>query len=176
MYINPRIKKFFGLIFAVVMIVVAIVLVIKNPGPEHIEDTNGPDNYALQQITPEDVVAQEMGARGGLTTEEKKFGFAGISVSKGLKYSCKQFTDVSQVYTSTIFKGSDILVRLEDFRIESGNFAFFVILDGEIVAELRPDESGRVDYTFENVEDTGCLEYVIAGESANFQFSVPQGW
>ena len=53
-----KIKKTLLSIFAVVLVGVAAVWMLLNPGPEHIEDTNGADNYSLQQITPRDVIAK----------------------------------------------------------------------------------------------------------------------
>ena len=48
-------KLFWG-VFAVVIIVVGVLWMIKNPAPEHIEDTNGAENCTLTQITEEDVI------------------------------------------------------------------------------------------------------------------------
>ena len=50
---------------------------------EHIEDTNGPDNYALAVITDEDIVKQEMGALNvGLSKDALATGvtFAALNV------------------------------------------------------------------------------------------------
>ena len=173
---NIRLNNKLAGLLAAVLVIAGGVWMIMNPGPEHIEDTNGPDNYALQQITEQDVVAMEMGERGGLTKEESKMSIAGFSVSSGVEYSCKKFTGVSRLYSCTLFKGSDIHIQLANFRVESGNFAFCVVFDGEIVAELTPDEFGTVDFLMENVEKIGDLHYVIAGESANFTFTTFSDW
>lgn len=168
-------KKLWGL-FAVVLIVVFVAWAIFNPGPEHIEDTNGPDDYSLQQITEEDVLAQEMGNRGGLSQSKTQWEFGNISISDGVQYSCRKFTGVYLLNTCTIFKGSDIHVYLSDFQISSGNFAFYVALDGKIVGEVKPDEYGCAELVIENIEESGTLEYIIAGESANFRFIAPSSW
>ena len=173
---NEKIKKTLALIFAVVMVVVFLVWSYLNPGPEHIEDTNGADNYALQQITEEDVVAVKMGSRGALATTEKSWDFGVLQWSNGVEYSCKKFTGVERLYSCTIFKGSDIYIYLADFYVESGNFAFYVVLDGEIIHTITPDTMGSVDCTIRNIEETGTLEYIIAGESANFSFKLPMDW
>ena len=169
-------KRGLRLLLAIAFVVVVVVWLIKNPGPEHIEDTNGLDNYALQQITAEDVVANKMGCRGGLSTSKSHWGIAGINVSSGTKYSCKKFTGVSQLYMATVFAGSDVHVYLSDFRVNSGNFAFYVVLDGEIVGEVKPDDAGVAELIVENIDKTATLEYIIAGESANFEFTAPTEW
>ena len=109
-------------IFGAVLLISAAAWMILNPGPEHIEDTNGPENFALQQITEEDVVAAKMGTRGGPSTSEIHWDFGPLNVSSGMKYSGKKFTGVYRLYTATFFKGSDIHVFLADFQINGGNF------------------------------------------------------
>lgn len=144
-----------------------------NPGPEHIEDTNGADNYTLQTITEEDVVNQEMGSRGTFRTIEAHFEIAGWSVSDGIRYSSDKFTGVDLIYSTTLFAGSDIYVTLAEYEIKEGNFAFYIVFDGEVVGEIEPGDGAYSEFLLENVDKTGTLEYVIAGESASFEFLAP---
>lgn len=171
--INPKIKNILWGVFAVVMVIVLVVCIFMNPGPEHIEDTNGAQNFALQTITEQDVVEQKMGSRGTVSEKKSSFNFAGIGVSDGTKYSSKKFTGVSSIYTTTIFKGSDIYINLSEYIIEEGNFAFYVVFDGEVVGKVEPTDNGISEFLLENVDKTGALEYVIAGESASFKFIAP---
>jgi hypothetical protein len=163
-------------IFAVVFVVVAVIWFATSPSPEHIEDTNGADNYSLQRITKQDVIEQKMGSRGSVSESELKFNFGSLTVSDGTKYSSGKFTGVYRLYTATLFKGSDIHVMLGDFKIREGNFAFYVVFDGKVVGQVEPGESGLSEFILENVDKTASLEYVIAGESADFEFVVPTGW
>ena len=133
MNLNPKIKNALWIVFAVVMVVICVVLLIVNPGPEHIEDTNGADNYSLQSITEQDVVDQKMGARGTVREIEAHIEIAGWSVSDGIRYSSDKFTGVDMIYSTTLFKGSDIHVTLAEFEIKEGNFAFYIVFDGEVV-------------------------------------------
>ncbi len=48
------------IIFAVVMAVVGGYFFLTG-GMEHIEDANGPDNYALVAITDENIIKRDMG-------------------------------------------------------------------------------------------------------------------
>lgn len=159
-------------VFAVVLVAVFAIWMIANPGPDHIEDTNGADNYSLQRITEQDVIDQQMGSRGTVTKSETRFNFGSVGVSDGKKYSSDKFTGVYVVGTpSTIFKGSDIHVMLGEFKIKAGNFAFFIVFDGKVVGKVEPDKDGGFsEFILENVNKTGSLEYVIAGESASFEF------
>lgn len=151
------------------LIVIFAVWFILNPAPEHIEDTNGADNYTLQQITRQNIIKQDMGTRGTVKEKEHQLDLGAFNVSSGRKYSSKKFTGVNLVYSSTIFKGSDIYVSLADFKINSGNFGFYIVFDGEIVGQVTPETS---EFRLDNIEKTASLEYVIAGESANFSFVV----
>ena len=50
------------------------------------------------------------------------------------------------------------------------------MFDGQIVGQVLPDDSGFSEFILENIEKSGTLEYVIAGESADFQFIAPSEW
>lgn len=174
---SEKMKKIFGIAVVIAVVGAVAAWMILNPGPEHIEDTNGADDYSLQTITEEDVVKCEMGSRGGLAESTSNLSVGGIQISDGIEYSCKKFTGVHRLYTCTIFKGSDIHVSLVDFKIKSGNFAFYVVLDGEIYGQVKPAEDGGFsEFILDSVEKSGTLEYIIAGESANFSFVSPTEW
>ena len=174
---SEKLKKILGIAVVIAVVGAVSAWMILNPGPEHIEDTNGADDYSLQTITEEDVVKCEMGTRGGLTETRSNLSAGGIEISDGIEYSCNKFTGVYRLYTCTVLKGSSIYVDLVDFQIRSGNFAFYVVLDGKIVGEVKPaKDGGYTEFTLDNVEKTGTLEYIIAGESANFSFISTTEW
>lgn len=174
--LNAKIKKILWGIFAVVLVVVCGIWFLLSPSPEHIEDTNGADNYALQTITEQDVIAFDMGTKGAISESEINFDFGGLGVSNGTKYSSEKFTGVYLLNTCQIFKGSDIYVHLAEYDIKEGNFAFYVVFDGEVIGQVEPDEFGMAEFLLEDVDKNGTLEYIIAGESANFTFTAPIGW
>ena len=173
---TEKIKNIFWIIFAVALVALIAGWSFFNPGPEHIEDTNGPENYTLQQITEDDVVSLKMGSRGGLAETESHLYIGPLDISDGVKYSCDKFTGVHRLYTATIFKGSDIHIYLSNFKIKSGNFAFYVVIDGKIVGEVKPNVVGSAEFLLENIEKTADVEYIIAGESADFEFVAPLNW
>ena len=154
---------------AALIVVVVIAGFLFFPRMEHIADTNGADNYSLQTITEQDVVEQKLGTKGSVSKSEVKIG----NISSGVKYSSKKFTGVYRLYTATLFKGSDIYVDLAGFEIKEGNFAFYVVFDGEVVGKIEPDDFATTEFTLKNVEKTASLEYFIAGESASFEFIAP---
>lgn len=176
MILNEKIKNKLWGVFAIVIVAAFVIWMLINPAPQHIEDTNGADNYSLQQITKQDVVANKIGSRGGPNTKETRITLSIGEMSSGIKYYSRKFTGVYVLHTTTIFKGSDIYLNLSDFQINDGNFAFYVVLDGEIIGEVKPDEFNTAEFLVENVNKTGSLEYIIAGESANFKFTTTTEW
>ena len=168
-------NKLWG-VFAVVLVTVAAVWMIANPGPEHIEDANGAEDHSLAVITQQDIVEHKMGSRGGISVGESGMDIGNISISKGIKHSSKKFTGVYPLYACTLFKGSDIYVRLSNFEVNSGNFAFCIVFDGQVIGTAEPDEFGTAEFRLDNVEKTGTLEYILAGESANFKFFASEEW
>ena len=173
MNLNPKIKNILWSIFAVAIVAVCVIMFVLNPGPEHIEDTNGADNYNLQTLTEQDVVDQKMGSRGTVREVEFPIEIAGVTISDGIRYSSDKFTGVDMLYSTTLFKGSDIHVTLAEFEIKEGNFAFYIVFDGEVVGKIMPGDGAYSEFLLENVDKTGTLEYVIAGESASFEFLAP---
>lgn len=167
---NEKLKNKLWIALAVVMIAVFAVIALLNPAPEHIEDTNGPSNYSLETITKADIAAAKMGCRGGLSKSESGIQLGPIGISSGIKYSCNKFTGVYLLHSSHYFKGSDIFVDLYDYRVDSGNFGFYIVLDGEVIGQAEPDEFGHASFLCENIEEGGTVEFVIAGESADFSF------
>ena len=176
MNIDIKNKKPLYIIGAVALAVVIGIYMFAAPLPDHIEDKNGADDYSLHTIKERDIVDKEMGSRGGVGTKKSKFSFGNVSVSDGVKYYCKKFTGVQLMYSAYLFKGSDIHLQLTEFKIEEGNFGFYIVFDGEVVGQVESDEFGNAEFLLENVEKSGTLEYVIAGESANFSFVSDTEW
>ena len=169
-------KNSFWIVFVIVLVAVFVIWMFISPSPEHIEDTNGADNFSLQQISEKDVVDLKMGTKGTLSTSETHYEFAGLEVSDGITYSSKKFTGVYLLHSYTAFKGSDIYVYLADFQRYEGNFAFYIVLDGKIIGEVEPDEFGVAEFLYENIDKNASVEYVLAAESASFSFIAPYEW
>ncbi len=149
------------LILVIIIIVVAIGgFMLLTSDLEHIEDTNGPDNYRLQQITDENIVNMDMGALN--------VGKSNNTITNMTKISSDKFTGVYEVLYINLIGKSDFLLNLYDLNVKSGNFKMVVVHDGKIVKTM----------TEENYEETlledinGTVSLVIAGESADFSFEM----
>ncbi len=125
---------------------------------EHIEDTNGADNYNLQQITDDNIINMDVGA---LNVGRKK-----SAVSETVTYSSDKFTGVTEIFTENMVSNRfDITVN--HVSVKSGNFKMVLVYNDEIVHEFKLNELTQ-DFTLKNVKGTISLR--IAGESADFMF------
>ena len=126
---------------------------------EHIEDTNGPDNYRLQQITDYDIINRDMGALN-LTIKDQMLSSLPLVTSK-------KFTGVADVYTTNVW-GNRLDITLYTTEVKSGNLRIVLIHNDEIVHEFRLNELSET-YTLQNPD--GFVALREAGESAEFKFS-----
>lgn len=127
---------------------------------EHIEDTNGPDNYALTTITDENIINQDIGA----LNVKKSTGI----LNDGITFSSNQFTGVYQVFQTNFLFDSVFLMDIAGFVVNEGNFKMAVVNDGEIIATVEPGLFATCDLSDLN----GSFALVIAGESADFEFTL----
>lgn len=157
------IKNILWGIFAIVMVVICAVLFL-NDDLEHIEDTNGADDYSLTTITDENIINMDTGSIGGPKISK------GILNGNMVEFSADKFTGVYEILYDNLIGSSDFTLSLSSFTVNSGNFKMVVVHDNEIVATLEPDTF--VDYSLEDV--SGNVSLIIAGESASFNFSMSE--
>ena len=161
MKLSEKTKKIVSIAAAVVLVVVAGAWLLFD-GIEHIEDTNGPDDYSLQTITEENIIKMDMGSIGGPNISR------GILTGDTVEFSAKKFTGVYEILYDNFIGKSDFQLDLTNYYIKGGNFKLVVVHDDEIVAELEPGM--LVEYRLEDVK--GYVSLRIVGESASFTFSM----
>lgn len=126
---------------------------------EHIEDTNGPDNYRLQEITDYNIINMDIGALNYTVRDQALSNLPLVTSDK--------FTGVADVYTSNIW-GNRFDITLYTTEVKSGNMRIVLIHNDEIVHEFKLNELTET-YTLQN--PNGFVALRIAGESADFKFS-----
>ncbi len=159
---SKNIKNVLWGVFAVVLIVVCVVWFL-NSNLEHIEDTNGVDDYSLTTITDENIINMDTGALG---VETNKNALTGDTI----EFSSEKFTGVYEILYDNYIAPSDFELNLTSFTVDKGNFKMVVVHNDKIVATLEPDM--LVDYILEDV--TGTVSLRIVGESAAFSFCMTQ--
>lgn len=128
------------------------------------EDTNGEDDYTLQTITDENIIALDIGA-SGLSYSEDSLDGATISS----EFSAKSFNGVERIFFANYILPSDVCVYIGTMDVRSGNFKLAVVNDDEIIHEFAPDTFGETFY-FEDI--TGDFSICVAGEDAAFSFFI----
>lgn len=160
---NVQTKKTLTMIGALVLAVVAGAWIIFG-GTDHIEDTNGAEDFSLQTITDEDIVNMSTGAIGGPKISRS------LLTGDTVEFSSEKYTGVSEIFYDNFILPSDFEVDLSGFVVNGGNFKMVVVHNDKIVATLEPDLF--VDYILEDV--TGTVSLRISGESASFAFSMSE--
>ena len=151
-------NKLFVPVILIVVIIAGIMLF--NTDLEHIEDTNGADNFELQTITDEDIAKIEMGSLNvGVSTN---------NITNMNEISSSKFTGVYEVLYTNLIGKSDFLLNIYDFQVNGGNFKMVVVHDGEIVHTITPENAEG--FLLEDI--SGTVSLVIAGESADFSFKM----
>lgn len=136
---------------------------------EHIEDTNGPDDYSLAVITDEEIAAKgKKMCVGGPNTSSSKTTFLGMTTTSGTTYFSDKFSGVRLMDTWNII-GGDLVFSLYDYEVTAGNFQMCIVHDGQVISTIEPTEDGYVYFAMEDVEP-GVYDLYIAGESAAFEF------
>lgn len=129
--LNPKQSKILWIVLAIAIIAYCGYFFLTGD-LKHIEDTDGPDNYALSTITDENIINQDMGA----LNVNKSTGL----LSDGITFSSKKFTGVYRVFLTNFWFDSDFRVDLTNFYVNSGNFRMCIVNDGEIIGEVEPGE------------------------------------
>jgi len=142
----------------VLAVVVAVWLFGSGTGP--IEDTNGPDDYSLNTITDANIINRDIGAMN----VSKESGL----LNDGITFSSKNFSGVYEIFLTNFLGKSDFLMDVTGFDVTKGNFKMAVVNNDQIIAVVEPGMFAEC-----YLEDlTGSLSLRIAGESAEFTFSL----
>lgn len=141
-------------------LVLALVLLggLASCGPEHIEDTNGAENFELQEITDENICKLDIGALYYVRSES--------IIADTVTYKSNKFSGVSEVFSENIITNR-FEITVNHARVDAGNFKMVLCVDDEIVHTFALNE---LTQTFVLEDVCGTVSLRIAGESARFQF------
>ena len=161
---TKSLKNVLWWVFAIAMVVICVVLFLLDD-TEPIEDTNGADNFALQVITDQNIIQQDMGMVGGIKIHKDIIG-------DGVTISSDSFTGIHEVLYDNYVLPSDFHLELTNLTVTGGNFRAVIVNEDKIVGELEfnSEDDPFIDSWLEDV--TGKVELVLAGESAAFSFSM----
>ena len=154
---NKKLKDLVILVLAAAFVAVACIWIFSD-GLEHIEDTNGPDNYNLTTITDENIINRDIGSRN--------MSMSSGLFDDGITFSSDKFTGVYEVFLTNFIAPSDLLLELDNYHITEGNFKMVIVCNDEIIFTFEP---GMFSECYLQGL-TGTVALRIAGESAAFTF------
>lgn len=152
-----KLKKIILPVLALIFVVVGCIWIFSSD-LEHIEDTNGADNYSLQQITDSNIINMDIGSLNYTESTNR--------ITNTTTYSSDKFTGVAEIFMTNI-KGNRFDITINHAQVNSGNFKIVLVHNDEIVHEFKLNELMQ-SYTLEN--PNGDVSLRIAGESADFEF------
>ena len=150
-------KKILPIAIAAILVVAMAVWFIMDK-PEHIEDTNGADNYSLQTITDENICRLDVSALNVVEDDN--------IVGEAVTYKSKKFSGVYEVFTENIVTNR-YEITVNHAKVNAGNFKMVLCVDDKIVHTFKLNELSQT-FVLENVK--GSVSLRIAGESADFMF------
>ena len=158
--------------WAVIPIVLVLIIgFFFLPKMEHIDDTNGPDDFSLATLTEEDIFAKTLSCTGGPNMATGRITLpGGWELSNGVKLYADKFSGVADILWVDYILPSDFSLDLDHFSVEGGNFRMMVINEGKIIAEIEPGDD--ISLLIENITGATCVR--IAGESASFTIAMSE--
>ena len=154
---KQKTKNILWALFALVMVIVFTMLFLNND-LEHIEDTNGPDDYTLQTITDENICKMDIGALNVRIQE--------ALIGDTITYESNCFSGVYEVFYENIITNR-FEISVNHAKVSAGNYKMVICLDDKIVHTFSLNELTQT-FVLEDVKGTISLR--IAGESADFMF------
>lgn len=146
----------FTLVAAAVILVVMLFL---GNGVEHIEDTNGAEDFSITTITDEQILAINCESVG---MGKKSSIFSGDTVT----YYSNKFTGVYELYYTEVLASTGMSITVNHAEVTAGNARIVVIMEGEIIHDFALNELTQT-YLIENPK--GRVSLRIVGESAAFE-------
>lgn len=152
------IKKYKGIIYSVLSIclIILIVLWFHDPGFEHIEDTNGIDNYSLNTITDRNIIK---------LNSDPLYETDNDNTTNDSKLSLIKFSGVMEIHGKD-YNNESLQIDLKNLKIIEGNLQAVLLVDNKIIHKFNPNESNQ-SFKLDNI--SGYVALRIAGESAKFE-------
>ncbi len=151
-------KKLKYIIYSVlsVCLIILVVLWFYDPKFEHIEDTNGINNYSLNIITDRNIIKLNSGPLYETDND---------NTTNDSKLSLIKFSGVMEIHGKE-YNNESLQIDLKNLKIIEGNLQAVLLVDNKIIHKFNPNESNQ-SFKVDNI--SGYVALRIAGESAKFE-------
>ena len=172
-YITKSVLFAVGISLAIVLTLIAVVIVLVTSKSDFI-DTNGPDNYALTEITREDIL-KSSNTCSVFMSSEKHWGYS--TRITGKIYGGDDYDNVSCSYgrmdgvcvlQATKISQNSLTLNINSV-VEEGNAEIVILVDGEYYCSVDVNQDRSI--TLENISDKEVI-IKLAGEGAKIKIDV----
>ena len=167
-----------ALCISIPVIIAIFVLVICLIPKVEFADTNGPDNFALNTITREDILKSR--SSSSAFKSSKKYWGSGTKIRSGI-YQEYDYTNVTCSYgkidgvcvlQATKITGNTLTLNINSV-VESGNAEIVILVDGEYYCSVDVNQNQSI--TLQGVADKIVL-VKLAAESAKIKVDVSRAY
>ena len=170
-------KKLIALCISIpVAIIVAILIavIISLASESNFVDTNGPENFALTEITRDDILSKNNNYRSSMVSEQHSERHTNII---GTKLRDVDYDHISRsfgkihgvvILQATKISGNTLTLNINS-SVESGNAEIVIIVDGEYYCSVDVNQNQSI--TLQNIANKEIL-IKLAGEGAKMKIDV----
>ena len=147
-------------VLAIIILMLCMVLV----GCKSYEDTNGPDNYALESITDAMIIKGSGSSSMGMVNSKVVDGS-----KTTLKEKVARFNGVRTL--CTLEKNSSYVLHL-DASVTKGNARIVIVSDTEILADFSVNGSDQIIPIDTGIAKDSKVYIKIAGEACSYEIEL----
>ena len=175
---NKKLIAFCISIPVVVIVAILIAVIISLTSESDFIDTNGPENFALTEITRDDILIKDNNYRSSMVSE-KHSGYHTNIIGTRLRdvdydYISRSFGKIHGVIIlqATKISGNTLTLNISS-SMEAGNAEIVIIIDGEYYCSVDVNESQTV-----TLQDVSNKEIIVklAAEDAKMKIDVTRAY
>lgn len=170
-------KKLIALCISIpvaVIVAILIVVVISLTSGSDFVDTNGPENFALTEITRDEILSKDNNYRSSMVSERHSGRHTNIIGTRlrdyDYDYISRSFGKIHGVIIlqATKISGNTITLNINS-SVESGNAEIIIIIDGEYYCSVDVNQDQSI--ALQNVSNKEVI-VKLAGEEAKMKIDV----
>ena len=170
-------KKLIALCISIpvaIIVTILIAVIISLASESNFVDTNGPENFALTEITRDDILSKNNNYRSSMVSEQHSGRHTNII---GTKLRDVDYDHISRsfgkihgvvILQATKISGNTLTLNINS-SVESGNAEIVIIVDGEYYCSVDVNQNQSI--TLQNIANKEIL-IKLAGEGAKMKIDV----